>query len=253
MHLFTPSTLAALMLLAGPSLAAEAPRLEQEADRINYSLGHQIGNDFLRQGVALDSDAVALGIQDALSGAEPRLPREDMERRLVELKGNITDDMRSTQLQRVKERNEYRERKREEARVFLEANANKPGVETHPSGLQYRVIRAGQGVKPGIRDAVTIQYRGRQLDGRVFDDTYEKTTPLTVSVSDMIPGISEAVQMMQPGAKWELYIPPDLAYGRQSPFAHQAIIVELELLEITGADNATPAPGPASSPDIQQP
>jgi FKBP-type peptidyl-prolyl cis-trans isomerase FklB len=253
MYLFTPLALAALMLLVGPCVAAEAPGLEQEVDRINYSIGHQIGMDFQRQGIVLDSDAVMLGIQDALSGAEPRLPREDMDRRLVDLKGKITDDMRSAQLQRVKERNEYQERKRAEARAFLEANAKKPGVETRPSGLQYRVIRAGAGVKPGIRDSVTIHYRGRQLDDRVFDSTYEKNTPLTVPVSDMSPGLSEAVQMMQPGAKWEIYIPPDLAYGRVSPFAHQAIIVELELLEIAGGDTAAPAPGPASSQDMQQP
>jgi len=253
MHLFTPLSLAALMLLVGPCVAAEAPGLEQEVDRINYSIGHQIGRDFQRQGIDLDGEAVMLGIQDALSGAEPRLPREDMERRLVDLKGKITDDMRSAQLQRVKERNEYQERKRAEARVFLEANAKKPGVETRPSGLQYRVIRAGEGVKPGIRDAVTIHYRGRQLDDRVFDSTYEKNTPLTVPVSDMIPGLSEAVQMMQPGAKWEIYIPPDLAYGRRSPFAHQAIIVELELLAIAGGDTAAPAPDSASPQDMQQP
>jgi FKBP-type peptidyl-prolyl cis-trans isomerase FklB len=100
---------------------------------------------------------------------------------------------------------------------------------------------------------VTIHYRGRQLDDRVFDSTYEKNTPLTVPVSDMIPGLSEAVQMMQPGAKWEIYIPPDLAYGRRSPFAHQAIIVELELLAIAGGDTAAPAPDSASPQDMQQP
>jgi len=253
MHQFTLSALVALMLLVGSCLANEAPGLEQEDDRINYSLGHQIGRDFQRQGVELDRDAIMRGIQDALSGAESRLPREDMERRLVELKGKITEDMRSTQLQRVIERNEDQARKRREAREFLEANGKKNGVETRPSGLQYRVIQSGKGIKPETRDTVIIQYRGRQLDGRVFDSTYEKNTPMTVPVRDMIPGIREAVQMMQPGAKWELYIPPDLAYGRHSPLANQAVIVELELLAIADVGNAASPGGPAGAQDVQQP
>ncbi len=253
MRLIIPSVLAGLTLVATTSMAAEPLKPEQEAERINYSLGHQIGMDFKRQGIELDSTSFARGIEDALSGTEPLLDKEDMAQRLGKLKGQITDDMRATQLQRVKERRETAERNRAEAQAFLEANAKKPGVTTRPSGLQYTVIREGSGITPTALDEVTIHYRGKRLDGREFDSSYKNNAPKTVRVRDMIPGIKEAVSLMQPGAKWELYIPPDLAYGRDSILSHQAVIVEIELLAIDHADSKAAVSEGESPQDSQQP
>lgn len=249
MRLFILALLTGLSSYTGSATADESLKLEQEADRINYSLGHQIGMDFKRQGIVLDSAAVRRGIEDALAGATPLLGEQDMNARLGALKGQITDDMRSSQIQRVRERKEDSERKRLEAQNFLEANARKDGVITLASGLQYRVIRAGEGVSPHLRDAVTIHYRGRRISGREYDSSYRKDKPVTARVADMILGLKEAVQLMQPGAKWELYIPPDLAYGRDSPLANQAVIVELELLGVDSKDEAAAAP--AASGDVQ--
>lgn len=253
MRLCTPSLMAGLILVVAVSMAQETPRLEEEYERINYSLGHQIGMDFKRQGVELDSAALTRGIDDALAGAEPLVPGEDMEHRLIKLKGQITEDMHSDQLQRIRKRDETKERLHHEAQVFLEENAGKPGVETLSSGLQYRVIRDGNGVAPTRRDEVTIRVRGRRLDGKEFGNVDEENKPRTVSVRDMIPGIREAVLMMQPGAKWELYIPPELAYGRHSPLAYQAVIIELELLAVGGESKTTTPPGPVGTQDAQQP
>jgi FKBP-type peptidyl-prolyl cis-trans isomerase FklB len=247
----TPFVVIGLMLAVPVSQADEPPKLEQEADRIGYSLGHQIGMDFKRQGVALDSAALARGIEDALAGAEPLLPGEDMEQRLLTLKGQITEDMLSDQQNRYLKRIEERERKQQEAKTFLEENAKKPGVETHPSGLQYRVIREGSGVTPTRRDQVTIHVSGRRINGEEFDSSYKDGKPRTVRVADMIPGIREAILMMQPGAKWELYIPPELAYRRDTPLGYQAVIVELELLGVGGANQATQTTSPASPQDAR--
>ena len=181
------------------------------------------------------------------------LGKQDMEQRLGKLKGQITDDMRADQVRRVKERKEAAERKRREAKAFLEENAKKPEVTTRSSGLQYKVIRAGSGVKPQLPDEVTIHYRGKRLDGQEFDSSYKKNAPKTVRVRDMIPGIKEAVTLMQPGAKWELYIPPELAYGRDSALSHQAVIVELELLAISDSDSKAAASEGESPQDRQQP
>lgn len=253
MRLRITSVLAGLTLVAATSNAADPLKLEQEDDRINYSLGHQIGMDFKRQGVELDSASFARGIEDALSSAVPLLDKKDMAQRLGKLKGQITDELRASQLQRVNERREAAERNRREAQAFLETNAKKPGVKTRPSGLQYTVIREGSGINPTPLDEVTIHYRGKRLDGQEFDSSYKKNAPKTVRVRDMIPGIKEAVTLMQPGAKWELYIPPELAYGRDSALSHQAVIVELELLAISDSDSKAAASEGESPQDRQQP
>lgn len=239
MRLFTLSLMAGLVLAVGPALADEPLKLKEETDRINYSLGHQIGMDFKRQGVNLDSAAVSRGIEDALTGAAPLLDQEDMNQRLGTLKGQITDDMRADQLERVKERKADAERKRREGQAFLEENSHKPGVKTTASGLQYKVIRDGSGDKPAAHDEVTIQYRGRKINGQEFDSSYSKNKASPRRVRDMIPGIREAILLMQPGAHWELYIPPNLSYGRRSPMSHQTVIIDIELLSISRKDSGT--------------
>ena len=120
MRLFTLSLMAGLVLAVGPALADEPLKLKEETDRINYSLGHQIGMDFKRQGISLDDAAITRGIEDALTGAPPLLDQEDMNQRLGTLKGQISDDMRADQLERVKKRKADAERKRREGQAFLE-------------------------------------------------------------------------------------------------------------------------------------
>lgn len=243
MHQITPVALAGMLLfVATGTTAAEPPALEQENDRISYSLGHQIGSDLRRQGVAPDQAALRRGIEDGQGGSTPLLPQADMDERLVRLKGEITEDMHAEQTRRVQERRADAERKRRAANEFLAANAKAEGVVTAESGLQYRIISTGTGTRPSVRDRVTIQYRGTRIDGSEYDNSRRRRGPVTVAVADTILGIREALLQMQPGAKWLLFIPPDLAYGRTSPLAHQAVIVELELLAID-ADTAATAPG----------
>lgn len=114
----------------------------------------------------------------------------------------------------------------------MQQNQSREGVKTLPSGLQYLELTPGKGAKPKIDNTVTFNYRAKTINGREFDSSYKKGKPATYRANGVLPGFTEAIQMMQPGAKWQLYIPPEQAYGRQGPLAYQTIILEVELLSV---------------------
>ena len=204
-------------------LSDEKDTLSDEADRINYTIGHQIGTDFMRQKVKLNEQALRQGLQHGKSGTAPVLKQKEMQALLLELKRNITDKMKKEAVERISSRKQIENRKRSEGEAFMRENQTRAGVKTMPSGLQYKVLKKGDGIKAKIDDYVTIHYRARKLNGKVYDSSLKKGGPVTYRANGIIPGFTEAIQMMQPGAKWELYIPPDLAYGRKSPLAHQTV------------------------------
>lgn len=219
-------------------MAAEQTTLADEADRISYTIGHQIGSDFIRQQVQLDADALNRGMQDGTAGTAPLLERKAMTDMLVDLKRKISNDMKQKTIARVQARKKDEEDKRSRGKAFMLENQTREGVKTLPSGLQYKVLGAGAGEHPGADDLVTFHYRARSLDGKEYDSSYRKGKPATKRANGVIPGFTEAIQMMRPGAKWELYLPPELAYGRQGPLAHQTVIIEVELLSIGSPDQA---------------
>ncbi|MEN8179847.1 MAG: FKBP-type peptidyl-prolyl cis-trans isomerase [Pseudomonadota bacterium] len=212
--------------------AAEQTTLSDEADRINYSIGHQIGSDFKRQKIGLDEQALEQGMQDGHTGAAPLLERKEMDATLVDLKRKISTEMKEKATARVTARKKDEADKRSQGAAFMLENQAKEGVKTMPSRLQYKVLTPGSGRKPTADDQVTVNYQARTLSGKVFNSSDSKGKPASFRVRSVVPGLSEALQMMQPGAKWELYLPPELAYGRQGPLAHQTIIIEVELLSI---------------------
>ena len=221
-------------LIAGAAHAAEALNLEDETARISYSLGYQIGGDFKRQNVEMSPAAVVQGIQDALSGAEPKMSPEEITATLTDLKQKIVADQRKRGVERELELEA-------EGKQFLEENAKKEGVVTTESGLQYKVIQEGTGRSPGPEDQVTVQYRGRLIDGKEFDSSYKKGEPATFRLNGVIKGWSEGLQLMKEGGKAELYIPQKLADGDRGPLGHRALIFEVELLSV-GAPPAEAAP-----------
>jgi FKBP-type peptidyl-prolyl cis-trans isomerase FklB len=212
-------------LIAGAAYAGEALNLEDEGARISYSLGYQIGGDFNRQNVEMNPAAVVQGIQDALSGAEPKMSPEEITATLSDLKQKIVADQRKRSVERELELEA-------EGEKFLEENAKKEGVVTTESGLQYKVIQEGTGKSPGPEDQVTVQYRGSLLDGKEFDSSYKKGKPATFRLNGVIKGWSEGLQLMKEGGKAELYIPQKLAYGDRGPLGHRALIFEVELLSV---------------------
>ena len=210
-------TFVIVAMLYGVSFAAQMLPLKDENDRLNYSLGFQIGDSLRRQGVKVSPDVLLKGIQDALSASEPLMSLEEMKKTLASER---------------QEKRKMAEQYWREGQEFLANNAKKPGVVTLPSGLQYKVIREGTGKSPGTNDSVTVDYRGTLINGQEFDSSYRKGEPATFRVDGVIKGWTEALQLMKEGAKWQLFIPPDLAYGRRGPLENQTLIFDVELISV---------------------
>jgi len=226
------STSILFCLLTTNVVAADQTTLADKSDRINYTIGHQIGTDFKRQKVELNEQALHQGLQHGQSGTAPLLKQKEMQGLLLELKRSITEKMKKDAVKRISSRKQIENRKRSESEAFMRENQTRQGVKTMPSGLQYKVLKKGDGIKPVVSDYVTINYSARKINGREYDSSFKKGGPVTYRANGIVPGFTEGIQMMSPGARWELYIPPDLAYGRKSPLAHQAVIIEVELLAI---------------------
>ena len=216
-------------LIGTPCLAEELPDLGNEKARANYSVGDQIGDDFKRQGVEINPEALVKGIQDAISGKMPLMSAEEQRATLVNLQRQVAARQKQD---KPKQAQEYRG----ESREFLAANANKPGVVNLPSGLQYKVIREGTGRSPGADETVTVHYRGTLIDGTEFDSSYSRGKPATFGVGRVITGWTEALQLMKEGARWQLFIPPDLAYGEKGAGSkippNSSLIFEVELISV---------------------
>lgn len=211
--------------LLSPLHATEALNLENDTTRINYSLGYQIGGDFKRQGVDMDADAVVQGIRDALEGAEPQMSAAEMRATLTELKRKVVAEQHKRGVE-----NELKFLKEGEA--FMQENANKEGVVTTDSGLQYKVLKPGSGRSPGPEDTVTVRYRGTLIDGKQFDSSYKKKKPATFKVNAVIKGWGEGLQLMKEGGKSQFFIPQNLAYGSRGPLAHRTLIFDVELISV---------------------
>jgi len=217
--------LAAALLWSACS-ADERPEIEGPGDRASYSLGFQIGGDLKRQNQEVDADALLQGLRDGLGGASPALAPEAMNTILGELKQRIENSQRDRKLQQS---TEYRE----QGRAFLESNAADEGVVTLPSGLQYKVLREGIGSSPGPSDKVKVHYRSTLIDGTEFHNSHQRgDEPETLHVSGVIRGLTEGLQLMKEGARWRLFIPADLAFGRRGPLADRTVIYEVELIAI---------------------
>jgi FKBP-type peptidyl-prolyl cis-trans isomerase FklB len=212
-------------LFGGVCAAEDTSALKDENDRINYSVGYQIGGDFKRQEVELNPEILVRGIQDALAGTQSLMTEEEMRRTLVDLKKKIVAMEQKQRTARV-------EKFREEGKKFLADNAKKEGIVTMPSGLQYQVLQQGSGSKPTLEDTVTVNYRGFKISGTEFDSSYKNGEPVTFPLKSVIPGWQEALPMMMEGAKWKIFLPPNLAFGDKGPMEDQTVIYEIELLSI---------------------
>jgi FKBP-type peptidyl-prolyl cis-trans isomerase FklB len=238
LSIYLPAVL--LVSLSAPLLATEALDFENETTRVNYSLGHQIGGDFKRQGVEMDAEAVVQGIRDALEGADPQMTPAQMKNTLMDLKRKVVADQRKRGVE-----NELKYIA--EGKKFMEENASKEGVVTTESGLQYKVIEAGSGKNAGPQDQVTVHYKGTFIDGKPFDSSYKKKKPTTFAVNRVIKGWSEGLQLMKEGGKSRFFIPQNLAYGSRGPLAHRTLIFDVELISVDEPKLETPAADKAKS------
>jgi FKBP-type peptidyl-prolyl cis-trans isomerase FklB len=214
-----------LVFIPEPLRAQEALNLEDENARINYSVGYQVGGDFRRQGLELDPEVVAKGIEDAPSGNKPLITTAEMRKELTELQRRVSAKQAAPAAQAA-------EVQRQAGLAFLEANKAKAGVRVTASGLQYKIIREGTGKIPSAQDSVRVHYRGTRVDGSEFDSSYKRGAPAEFRLDRVIKGWGEGLQLMKEGAKYELYIPPELAYGDQGRLANQTLIFEVDLISV---------------------
>lgn len=217
-----------MVLVPTLSWGVEKLELQSEKDRTNYSVGYQIGGDFKKQGVELNPEALVQGIRDALGNAVPLLPQEQMNATLLELKKKIAAD------QQVAEKQANAEYRKASA-AFLKENAGKEGVTPLPSGVQYKVLKAGSGNKPTLKDEVRVHYRITRVDGKEVGSTYVGGKPRTYPLTKAIPGLQEVLQLMAEGAKWQIVLPSSATGGREPLDDMGVMIYEMELLSVLPA------------------
>ncbi|MCX7065993.1 MAG: FKBP-type peptidyl-prolyl cis-trans isomerase [Proteobacteria bacterium] len=207
----------------------KGPVLDTEVAKASYGLGYNIaGNVDNQYGKALDSKAFLAGIEDAFGGTPAKVSEDAV---LTAL--NALNDART------EERGKLAEANLAAAKLYLAENGKKAGVVTRPSGLQYQVLVAGTGPKPGAGDTVTTHYTGTLIDGTVFDSSVDRGAPASFPVNGVIPGWVEALQLMSVGSKWRIVVPPELAYkdhGAGNKIGpNEALIFEVELISIDPA------------------
>lgn len=204
-------------------------QLDTVEKKASYSIGMNFVSRLKDEGADLDLDALIYGMRDAEAGNTPALSDEEMAQSVKDLQAQLQSDKLAA-LKAMAEANI------EVGKAFLETNAAKEGVITTDSGLQYKIINEGSGDSPTAEDTVVTHYEGRLIDGTVFDSSYERGQPATFPVKGVIKGWTEALQLMKVGAKWQLYVPAELAYGESQRGPHiepnSTLIFDIELLDI---------------------
>ncbi len=236
----------AALLLAGHAGAADTPKLADQKDKISYSIGVDIGNNLKKQSIDVDADLLARGVKDSMAGGETLLSAEEVRETLISLQ----KELREKGQERIRQATE---KNKKEGEAFLTENKTKEGVVSLPSGLQYKVLQSGTGPSPKATDTVEANYRGTLIDGTEFDSSYKRGQAAVFPVNGVIAGWTEALQRMKVGDKWQLFIPPDLAYGERGagPIGPNAtLIFDVELVSVkSGAEGESSEKAkPAGSP-----
>jgi FKBP-type peptidyl-prolyl cis-trans isomerase FklB len=220
---------AGLGLLFGVCLAGEKLELKGSKEKESYSLGYRYGEIFKKQEMDIDPEVFDRAFRDGLAGKEPSLSLKEIDSTL----NGLRQKMMEIQHRKVQEK---AARNLAEGKAFLAENGRKQGVKTLPSGLQYRVLKEGSGRSPKAGDTVSVHYRGSFIDGTEFDSSYNRGKPADLQVDGVIPGWTEALQLMKEGARWRLFVPPDLAYGERGQGsripANSILIFEIELISV---------------------
>lgn len=216
--------------------SAEEFELDTLSKKVSYAVGLNIARQFENLEFDLDYVALANAINDFQSGGAWRMTNDGIKATFEEVRKIKADKLKADELVQTEERLSKALLNLENSKKFHVANAIKEGVLTTTSGLQYKVLEEGRGSKPKATDMVTVHYRGRLLDGTEFDNSYDRAQPARVPVNKVIEGWVEALQLMNVGSRWELYIPPHLAYREGGALGvigpNETLIFEVELLEI---------------------
>ncbi len=223
----TPKTLcgaiALSLAIAGLMACEKKVELKTDEQRASYALGQNIGKSLVDQKVTVDPDVFAHSLRDAQKG-ESKMTKEEIQQAMMKL-----------QEMAQKKSQEEGEKNKTEGAAFLEKNKNAEGVKVTASGLQYKVETEGTGKSPSKDDTVKVHYKGTLINGQQFDSSYERNQPAEFPVSGVIPGWTEALQIMKPGAKYKLFIPAELAYKdfpKPGIPPNSVLLFDVELLEV---------------------
>lgn len=219
--------------------------LTTQKDKVSYAIGMNMGMGLRQRSVDVDPDVLAQGIRDALAG-KTLMTESEARAAIIQWQTEMTAKMEE-------QRKLAGETNKNEGAAFLATNKTKESVVALPSGLQYKVLTEGTGAKPTAADTVTVNYRGTLINGKEFDSSYKRGQPATFPVGGVIKGWTEALQLMPVGSKWQLFIPPSLAYGErgagQDIGPNETLIFEVELISIQEkAPTPQKAPPPENSP-----
>jgi FKBP-type peptidyl-prolyl cis-trans isomerase FklB len=233
-------------LLSCTSGSKSTPQLSTDRSKVSYALGHQLGTDYARRTIDVDVETMIQGLRDGIAEKKSPLSEEETQRLFEELQKSIrerSEKATETQAQSNLEAGEK----------FLDESSKKEGSKKTASGLIYRVLNQGKGPTPTINDTVVTHYRGTLIDGTEFDSSYSRNQPASFPVAGVIKGWTEALQLMNVGSKFELIVPPQLAYGRQGAGPkigpNATLIFTIELLGIQGSANSQETTKPTSKPN----
>ena len=220
---------AAIVLLASFAGAQDAPELKTDKDKFSYAVGMNIGENFRKQGLDVDPAVFAKAFADALSAGKTAMTDQEAQALLMAKSQEIRQKQAALQAEKAAAA-------QKEGEEFLAANKTKEGVVTLPDGLQYRILKTGDGKKPDADDSVTCNYVGMLINGTEFDNSSKHNGPATFPLKGVIKGWTEALQLMPVGSKWELYVPSELAYGEGGAGnvipSNSTLIFDVELLSI---------------------
>jgi FKBP-type peptidyl-prolyl cis-trans isomerase FklB len=206
-----------------------SPVLSTDNDKISYAIGVDIGRNFKSRDLNLNPQPLQQGVQDGLSGGRTLMTPDDMQTTLTNFQKNLIAKQ-ETQMEQTGSKNKT------DGDAYLAQNKSKPGVVALPDGMQYKIIKAGAGTSPTDTDLVTVNYTGTFINGKTFDSSYAHGKPVTFPVNQVIPGWTEALKLMKPGAVWELAIPPALGYGEKGagPIGpNETLLFKVELIAVS--------------------
>ena len=218
-------TLIILTIMATPVMAQD---LETEKGKLSYAVGWDIGEDIQRRGAEFDVETIVAAIRDSSAGKEPQVPSEEMVTLLTDLQQKVRQEQAEA-FQKLADDNQVA------ADEFLQTNLGKNGIVALPSGVQYRIIEEGEGSRPGMEDTVKVHYRGSKINGHEFDSSFARGVPEEFPVNTVLRGWQEVLPLMKTGATWQIFVPPELAFGaRGNPPVgpNEALMFDLKLIEI---------------------
>jgi FKBP-type peptidyl-prolyl cis-trans isomerase FklB len=222
---FVCALIVLIALMAGPVMAQD---LTSDKGKLSYAVGWDIGEDIQRRGAEFDVEAIIAAIRDSGAGRDPQVPPDQMVALLTDLQQRV----RQEQAEAFQKLAEDNQKKSEE---FLANNLSKNGIVSLPSGIQYRIIEEGDGSRPGMESTVKVHYRGSKINGLEFDSSFARGVPEQFTVNSVLRGWQEVLPLMKTGSTWQIFVPPELAFGaRGNPPVgpNEALIFDLKLVEI---------------------